>query len=556
MAGGLMNLISYGTGNIILNGNPKKTFFKVKYNKFTNFGMQRIRIDFQNQRQLQWNAETTMEFKIPRSGELLHDTYIVINIPDIWSPLFKNSDNEFIPYEFKWVDNLACALINDITIHSGGNILNRYSGDYLHLLKERDLTETKKKLWNRMTGNTEDLNDPAKYHKSLDSDGIHYIHKYPSIHFDGTSSTIEPSIRGKQLFIPLASWFCTSSKMALPLVSLQYQEIFISITFAPISNLYKIRDINDATNNFPYISPLHYIRDAGNDSNGNPREVVSAQYEIQRFINPPTEENFSYTGLTQEWNSDIHLIGNFIFLDKQEQAVFARDEQRYLIREVHEEEFPNIAGTQTINVMSRNMVIGWTFRFRRTDVHKRNEWFNYSNWEYKNEIPVRPSKNVSIDASKHEAIPSIYIYNQSYPTNVKEILLDLAIQMDGKYRENLMTNSLFKWGEKATRTTGCAEDGILCYNFCLNTNKSSVQPSGAMNVNKFSKIQFTFNTIEPPINPTAEFDVDCDPSTGEIIGIRKNNAQIYLYNYDLLLIEERYNVIIIQNGSAGLLYAR
>ena len=138
MAGGLMNLISYGTGNIILNGNPKKTFFKVKYNKFTNFGMQRIRIDFQNQRQLQWNAETTMEFKIPRSGELLHDTYIVINIPDIWSPLFKNSDNEFIPYEFKWVDNLACALINDITIHSGGNILNRYSGDYLHLLKERD----------------------------------------------------------------------------------------------------------------------------------------------------------------------------------------------------------------------------------------------------------------------------------------------------------------------------------------------------------------------------------------------------------------------------------
>ncbi|MBM09466.1 MAG: hypothetical protein CMF69_07815 [Magnetovibrio sp.] len=77
-----------------------------------------------------------------------------------------------------------------------------------------------------------------------------------------------------------------------------------------------------------------------------------------------------------------------------------------------------------------------------------------------------------------------------------------------------------------------------------------------MNVNKFSKVQFTFNTIEPPINPTAEFEVDCDPSTGEIIGIRKNNAQIYLYNYDLLLIEERYNVIIIQNGSAGLLYAR
>ena len=89
-----------------------------------------------------------------------------------------------------------------------------------------------------MTGNTEDLNDPAKYHTSLDSGGIHYIHKYPSIHFDGTSPTIEPSIRGKQLFIPLSSWFCTSSKMALPLVSLQYQEIFISITFFLLSFLH------------------------------------------------------------------------------------------------------------------------------------------------------------------------------------------------------------------------------------------------------------------------------------------------------------------------------
>ena len=41
MAGGLMTLISRGTENVILNGNPKKTFFKATYNKYTNFGMQR-----------------------------------------------------------------------------------------------------------------------------------------------------------------------------------------------------------------------------------------------------------------------------------------------------------------------------------------------------------------------------------------------------------------------------------------------------------------------------------------------------------------------------------
>ena len=37
MAGGLLNLISTGNQNLILNGNPSKTFFKVKYAKYTNF---------------------------------------------------------------------------------------------------------------------------------------------------------------------------------------------------------------------------------------------------------------------------------------------------------------------------------------------------------------------------------------------------------------------------------------------------------------------------------------------------------------------------------------
>ena len=70
------------------------------------------------------------------------------------------------------------------------------------------------------------------------------------------------------------------------------------------------------------------------------------------------------------------------------------------------------------------------------------------------------------------------------------------------------------------------------------------------------EISFNFNTIEPPINPLASFDVICDDETNDIIGIQKNNASLYKYNYDLHLIEERYNVIVIQNGTVGLLYAR
>ena len=52
MAGGLLNIISEGNNNVILTGNPSKTFFKVTYSKYTNFGMQKFRIDYDGQRDL------------------------------------------------------------------------------------------------------------------------------------------------------------------------------------------------------------------------------------------------------------------------------------------------------------------------------------------------------------------------------------------------------------------------------------------------------------------------------------------------------------------------
>ena len=79
MAGGLMTLISEGPENIILNGNPKKTFFKATYNKYTNFGMQKFRIDYEGQRRLHYDEPTELIFKVPRYADLIFDTYVVVN---------------------------------------------------------------------------------------------------------------------------------------------------------------------------------------------------------------------------------------------------------------------------------------------------------------------------------------------------------------------------------------------------------------------------------------------------------------------------------------------
>ena len=58
MTGGLMNLTAWGNENIILFGNPKKTFFNATYKKTTNFGLQRFRINYEGSRILNFNTPT------------------------------------------------------------------------------------------------------------------------------------------------------------------------------------------------------------------------------------------------------------------------------------------------------------------------------------------------------------------------------------------------------------------------------------------------------------------------------------------------------------------
>jgi hypothetical protein len=94
MGGGLLNLISYGNQNIILSGNPSKTFFKCVYLKYTNFGLQKFRIDCEgSNRKLRETETSTFKFKVPRYADLLMDTYLVMDLPNIWSPILPPTTN-------------------------------------------------------------------------------------------------------------------------------------------------------------------------------------------------------------------------------------------------------------------------------------------------------------------------------------------------------------------------------------------------------------------------------------------------------------------------------
>ena len=175
MAGGLLNLVAYGNQNVILTGNPTKTMFKCTYAKYTNFGLQKFRIDYDGLRTMQIDSTSHFSFKVPRYADLLMDTYLVVTLPTIWSPIFPPTDtsnndveSRWRPYEFKWIKHIGTQMIERVRFTIGGQTIQEYTGQYLYNLVERDFNTAKKELYYKMTGRTE-INDPANAYGNINT---------------------------------------------------------------------------------------------------------------------------------------------------------------------------------------------------------------------------------------------------------------------------------------------------------------------------------------------------------------------------------------------------
>lgn len=579
MPGGLLNLIAYGNQNVILNGNPSKTFFKTTYAKYTNFGLQKFRIDFSGQRTLRMSEPSVFNFTVPRYGDLLMDTYCVINLPHIWSPVMPpfNGEtspilNRWQPYEFRWIDDLGSQMIENVRFTVGGAVIQEFSGQYLRNIVERDFSDTKKKLYYEMTGNVAELNNPANAYGR--------VQQYPSAFYGGANSppatgvagdisyanvyTItgsEPSIRDRQLYIPLNIWFTLAAKMGFPLVSLQYAELSIEITIRPVQELFTVNKIY-----YPNDPDLEYA------TTGVPIQpnFNDSRYAFHRFLQSPPSADISNTEVYENkqtnWNADIHLLSTYAFLTDDEVRLFASEPQTYLIKQSYTTTYENVVGSKRVELSSTlGMVSNWMWFFQRTDVNERNQWSNYSNWPYGS----LPSDVLVADETTCSGVTTlagvpVYPDPTQYtlwntgpftPLNKKQIMGTWGLILDGKYREDTLFYGALDYVEKYVRTPGAAPEGIFCYNFALQSDPFDFQPSGAINMSKFSTIQFEVTTIQPTLNANVQFTKICNTS-GETIATQMPQSGIYNYQYNMVVMEERYNILKFQNGMAGLEFAR
>ena len=408
-------------------------------------------------------------------------------------------------------------MIKEITITAGGNILSKYSGEYMANLIHRDETD-KKILINKMIGNIPELYDPKKYN------GGHY----PNSVIYNDNDDIQPSIKGRKLYIPLMAWFCNSTKNALPLIALQYQEVFINIEFRPVKELFTILDVDGSTLKQPTPTtnvshPYFYDTNTIINSEGKKVEYRTinnnyrkspnknwTQDQFYRFIQKPPKltelkymDSSDYKNKNRYWSNDIHLVGTYVFLDNDERTIMASKKHKFLIKSCYEEDFPDITGSRRIKIPSKDMVSSYMWRFRRDDVGDRNQWHNYQNFSWENVIP----RDVSsiIDITDHIEIPkdntnvsppdsgnnyNLHLSPKLNEKYLKNIMSGMAILCGDEYRENTLDSGVYEFIENWYRSTGVSKDGLYLYNFCINSNRLTYQPTGAQNTNKWQHVVF------------------------------------------------------------------
>lgn len=238
MAGGLLQLLVYGSADLFLTNQPQITYFKTVYRRYTNFSIQTFEEKFFDEP----NFGKTGRIKLDRIGDLVSRMYIKVIIARI--------DN--CGGKFAWVRRLGHAMIEKVEIEIGGIVIDKHYGIWLD-------------IWYEL------VDKGNSYLKTIGD--------FPELIDYNSKSKPQAT-----LYIPLQFWFNRHIGLALPLIAIQYHDIYINVSFQDKMKL--------------------IVRD-------------------DKFC------DFSSVKILE-----VDLVSDFIFLDIEERKRFAQVNHEYLIEQV------------------------------------------------------------------------------------------------------------------------------------------------------------------------------------------------------------------------------
>ena len=504
MAGGLMQLVAYGAQDLYLTGNPQITYFKTIYRRHTNFSMEYIPQYYRVLPSFSTTQRSQLTVKIDRNADLCHDSYVVFDVPNIYSTSAE---------KFQWIENLGQNLIAGVNVTCNGVLIDQQYGQWMNVWAQLTVDRSKRRAYDEITGNVWEMQFPDKY-------------------FGDYSPATKPSIPGRRLYIPLFFWFCNNPGLSIPLIALQYTEIYINIEFRALNELFTMwyglspeilyefgKSGNTPTAGIPAFDAQLFqnIQDAGLPEVTAAELVDTLEAEgygpltyFWKFVNGAQAPS----GL---WTQNSYVFVNYIYLDADERRRFAQVSHEYLITQVQRQEFGGIDGNQTLELKISQPVKELIFTTQRTDVYTVNQWNNYTNCLYYHSLyDVSWVKNAYYFRQERQFVennitPCLPDVQDQFPLNTNffnanpltilyfgNLLLNYNERFD--LRDFYFYNSL----QPYQYHTNSPDQGIYVYSFAL--NPEDFQPSGSCNFSRINRAQLYLN-MRQVVNTDIEYNV-------------------------------------------------
>jgi hypothetical protein len=556
MPGGLLALVCYGNENVLVNGNPDVTWFYKIFQRYTHFSQEPIQIAMDGPDQLRMDAPITLKAIIPRSADLLSDLSLRLTIPDIYSKLYTDEfDNLIRTYEFAWVRQLGARIIQSLTVTIGGQVIQEFTGEWIATRAALDMDSDTYHKWQSMIGDTATMFDPAN--------GIYAdptTASYPNVtlwappNVPVPQQSNNPSIPGRILRIPLGLWFSDYIANSVPLVALQYHQIEVTLTLAPIRNLYTVLDpsgvrLRPGTRSLPYLSSDQYT------ATYNPALYGPLPASLNNLYGSWTDISGSMRYFLTDiggpippfdgWPLNATLEGLYTYVQQEEQHAFVGKTLRYNVRQAQNFIQSGVSTRSTYRLDVHNIATRIVWFGRRSDAQPyRNQPGNLTNWIYTG------STNRPYVVPLSGQPGSVFVNGISVPIGRSGILLPgqqreilrnafltangtaLLDSNDANYYGEYVPYRYLKGNSTAFQNYGLNTQSELwplyTYSFSLNP-ANAAQPQGTLNTSRIDRLELDADVWPIPVGAG--------------------------YTYELQIYVEILNFLEISSGLGGLKFA-
>jgi len=521
MAAGLIQLVARGIQDKYLVSDPEITFFKVVYRRHTNFSLEPIKHLFTDKPEFGKKVTCT----VSKQSDLIRKMHLVVTLPSI--PKFKNTDGtEDTVKKVAWVRRVGFAIIKEVEIEVGNEIIDKQYGEWLHIWYE--LTQRDNKDLSVILGDvprlTEYTNGKSEY----------------------------------KLFIPLQFWFNRHAGVALPTAALEHNQVKIHLELTALdklllatpthyieveddlisltsgeyieqqdgNNLVQARFIHfDSAKKRLYLQRMSDFSFNGKSTKAHQREIKGLTSSFTVTIKESACEkkvrNRS-VDLTSLQIKDAYLLVEHVYLDIDERVRLTEGNHEYLVEQLQ------FNGDQTVDGLHQMFKLGFTgptkelFWVTQLDSANRlNQTFNYT------DSLINYGDGTTEEFYECTTEEKQLSCCTSYKTvrKGKDLIKNATVLFNGQERLSERDSCYFGKIQPYQHHTNTPATGINSYSFSVHPEEQ--QPSGTANLTKVEDVRLKI----------------------EVKGVNaKRKAKIRIYSVSL-------NTLRVSTGISGLVFA-